>query len=715
MHRRRELLIGVLIGLSFMLLASLAAAIAPRSRMAYAQSNPWISISIGEDTLPQGGATYLVGGLNNMPQDPNDDGKFHPDLRYRFDLERNDEGTWNEANECEEPSFVGSDHYIGTWYRSPLDVGTGPVTGFTIPSNCPVGSYRILATAKYSPNTIIVTSTRELTVIHGPALEIEMSSDAFYRGATSDVTMEFSYLNNLQDGSNLSYRADVMKLVGESSFNFANDCEGTGLGNIDKSDETNNKNFNFENNPSGSIDDPDGDSSVEISGQIPATCPTGRYRLTVELWDSSKSELTSATQEFVVSTDPNATPSSKIELSPPSPVTPGTEIDAIITFYDLQNGANIRYRTDVTKRVNDADVVESSCHSSGIGLGQDTQSTVSRNPIIMSVTVSSSCPAGSYQLKSVISDTAKNEIVSASADFTIGNPDLTPSAPAVSNYTAQVGTPFSKQLPEGSGGDGSLSYSTSGRPAGLDFTASSRTIAGTPTASGTFTVRYTVTDSDGDSDYVDFTITVDPDLKPAAPSVSGFSAKVGTLFSEQLPVGSGGDGALSYSVTSLPAGLDFNDTSRTIFGVPTTAGTANVTYTVTDEDGDPASTGFTITVHPDLVPTAPTVPGYTARVGSPFSQQLPAGSGGDGTLTYSVTGLPAGLEFITTTRTISGTPTTAESPTAYYTVSDADGDQSFAQFTITVNPDLRPTLSSIADYGVTMDSPFNEGLMLRSS
>ena len=390
MQKRRELLIGVLIGLSFMLLASLAAAIAPRSRMAYAQSNPWISISTGEDTLPQGGSTYLVVQLYNMPQDPDDDGEFHPDLRYRVDLERNNEGTWTEANECEESTFFGSDNYIGTWYRSPLEVGSGSLDSFVIPSNCPIGSYRVLATAKYSPNTIIVTSTRELTVIHGPALEIEMSSDSFYRGTTSDVTMEFSYLNNLQDGSNLSYRADVMRIISENSMNFANDCEGTGLGNIVKNDETNDNNYNFNNNPSGTIDDQDGDGSVEISGQIPATCPTGRYQLTVELWDSSKNDLTSARTEFVVTTDPNATPSAKVELSPPSPVAEGTEIDATITYYDLQNGTNIIYRTDVTKRVDNADVVQTSCHGSEIGLGVEFQSTVSRNPIILRETVSSS-------------------------------------------------------------------------------------------------------------------------------------------------------------------------------------------------------------------------------------------------------------------------------------------------------------------------------------
>ena len=78
-----------------------------------------------------------------------------------------------------------------------------------------------------------------------------MSSEPYYRGNEIDVTMEFTYLNNLQDGSNLTYRADVMKIHSENSRNYANDCEGTALGNISKSGETNDNDFNPSDNPSG--------------------------------------------------------------------------------------------------------------------------------------------------------------------------------------------------------------------------------------------------------------------------------------------------------------------------------------------------------------------------------------------------------------------------------------------------------------------------------
>ena len=63
---------------------------------------------------------------------------------------------------------------------------------------------------------------------------------------------------------------------------------------------------------------------------------------------------------------------------------------------------------------------------------------------------------------------------------------------------------------------------------------------------------------------------------------------------------------------------------------------------------------------------------------------LPAASGGDGTLTYSLSPAVAGLSFNATTRVLSGTPTTVGSYGMAYTARDADGDIATLRFTITV-------------------------------
>ena len=63
-----------------------------------------------------------------------------------------------------------------------------------------------------------------------------------------------------------------------------------------------------------------------------------------------------------------------------------------------------------------------------------------------------------------------------------------------------------------------------------------------------------------------------------------------------LPEASGGNGALSYSLSPTVPGLTFNAGTRQLSGTPSTAGTYSMTYTVADEDGDTDSLSFSIDV-----------------------------------------------------------------------------------------------------------------------
>ena len=68
------------------------------------------------------------------------------------------------------------------------------------------------------------------------------------------------------------------------------------------------------------------------------------------------------------------------------------------------------------------------------------------------------------------------------------------------------------------------------------------------------------------------------------------------------------------------------------------------------------------------------------------SQVLPAATGGDGGLTYSVKeGLPDGLVFTAATRTLSGTPTAVQGATNYTLIAtDGDGDKAELRFSIEI-------------------------------
>ena len=683
MHRRKEFLIGSLIGLCIMLLALLAAVVAPRPRAALAQDTPSASISLGEFSVRQGDGTMLAATLKNLPNDPENSGSF-PAYTYRFDLERKVGEEWENADNCE-LSPVGQTKNIHPVYDA-WKVIVYSNNGLSIPASCPIGTYRVKFVLKDEHNAELVSDKREFTVLLGPSVTIEMPSGPHYRGSSIDAIIKF---HELIQGASYTYEAYVMN----DNPNYADNCEGTGL--------ARNEIFSL-----GSVDE-----NPEVrTGTITSSCPKENYYVTVRLFNAENRIKATNSKVFTITTNPAAIPSVSVAMSEASPVTPGTEFDVIFNFYDLQDDTAIRYLDTLTNTGTNQPVGGMDCGGSLVGWGQDVSATVIRNPIVNRVTITSDCPEGSYRLKSAIQDNSGNEIISGSIDFDIGDPDLTPTAPSVLNYPAKQNSHFSEQLPLGSGGDGTLSYGATGMPVGLNFNISTRTIAGTPTGHGTSTVTYTVTDSDGDSDSVDFTITVAPDLTPTAPSVSNLTATQNAPFSQQLPIGSGGDGTLSYAATPLPAGLSFDDLSRTIAGTPTGNGPTTVRYTVTDSDGDSAYVDFTITVAADLTPTLGAISGYTARVGSPFSEVLPAATGGDTPLGYTVDDLPVGLSFTEGTRTISGTPANVEAPTVTYTVRDHDGDEASQTFTISVVADLTPTLGAISGYTARVGSPFSEVL-----
>ena len=90
---------------------------------------------------------------------------------------------------------------------------------------------------------------------------------------------------------------------------------------------------------------------------------------------------------------------------------------------------------------------------------------------------------------------------------------------------------------------------------------------------------------------------------------------------------------------------------------------------------------------PDRIPSLDkTTNSQFMHQGESVSRQLPAATGGDGTLTYSVTpAMGNGLSFDPATRRISGTPAAA-APTALYTytATDADGDTTTLNLLVTV-------------------------------
>ena len=170
--------------------------------------------------------------------------------------------------------------------------------------------------------------------------------------------------------------------------------------------------------------------------------------------------------------------------------------------------------------------------------------------------------------------------------------------------------------------------------------------------------------------------------------------RTGKAVTLSLPVATGGNGGLSYSLAgTLPAGLNFDATTRLLSGTPSTSQAAQTyTYTVHDSDVDTSASDagtltFSIGVETNVTPRfSGTVQAQRykrgAAVGSPAMAyvELLAATGGNPPLTYSLQGpggndLPAGLTFEAATRRISGTPSLETAATVYtYAATDSDGD-----------------------------------------
>ena len=287
-----------------------------------------------------------------------------------------------------------------------------------------------------------------------------------------------------------------------------------------------------------------------------------------------------------------------------------------------------------------------------------------------------------------------------------------------------VGDTVDLTLPVATGGNAPLAYSilpdvTMAVP-GLTFTAATRVLSGMPTAeAGRVALTYRVTDADMN--------TADQTFSIAVNAVGNTVPTFGTQTQEDetytmgmritnltLPMatGAGGTvadadgGTVTYTIAPDLAATVPGLVFTTFSGVPLLSGTPSVaggphSLTLIAHDGDTnmdasdsATLVFSVTVEApvDLMPTF----GSTTQRDLSFPANtaigdvtLPAASGGDGTLVYSLTpavpGSVAGLAFNAGSRVLSGTPTAvAGAVTLTYTATDTDDDAASLTFSVTV-------------------------------
>lgn len=224
-------------------------------------------------------------------------------------------------------------------------------------------------------------------------------------------------------------------------------------------------------------------------------------------------------------------------------------------------------------------------------------------------------------------------------------------------------------------------------PAWMNYDAATRTFSGVVPADQTVPIMLRIVAEDGrglnadvDDEFIGaandpadgdirITFTTSSNHAPVAPTVQAQTGTLGTSLSRTLPVFTDADGdSLTYSISGLPSGLNFDAATRIISGTPTATGTWTVTYSASDGNGGAASVAFSFVIgtssgnHPPVLNRP--IEDQTVITGEQFSFTLPADTflDQDGeTLTYTATRTdgtwPAWLNFNGATRTFSGTPT----------------------------------------------------------
>ena len=329
-------------------------------------------------------------------------------------------------------------------------------------------------------------------------------------------------------------------------------------------------------------------------------------------------------------------------------------------------------------------------------------------------------------------------------------------AATVADVSAAVNTAISSlDLPRATAGTAPLAYRLTGvvvsgaalgsttlgsvahqHPAGLTFALSSSgateaaTLVGTPAAAGVYSMTWTATDANSIGTSAAFQIIVSGSTPLFVGTVADQSLSAQLAIAAQtLPAAAGGTGDLTYSLTgaiasgstgllasNLPAGLVFDADTRVLSGTPTSAGAYDMTYTATDTASATATQTFELTVAANEAPVfsdaakALVAANYNYLTGAAISAlALPEAEGGEGALSYSLTAtagtaanlsnnLPAGLSFNSGSRTLSGTPTAADSYSLIYAADDTDSntassDTATIAFTAVVAADTAPTLT----------------------
>ncbi len=270
---------------------------------------------------------------------------------------------------------------------------------------------------------------------------------------------------------------------------------------------------------------------------------------------------------------------------------------------------------------------------------------------------------------------------SASFSWTIANTVTVTAKAAQTSTTGTAISTVTNSATDSQSGQ-TFTWSATGLPTGLSISSSSGSITGTPTAPCSCSVTVKATDKTGASGTTVITWTVNNRVTVSSVSAqASTSGKAVTSVTARATDSQSGQ-TFTWSATGLPAGLTIGATTGTMSGTPTAACSCAVILTATDTSGAKGTTTFTWKVSNTVTVTSPG--SQSTALATSVSLQIKGTDSATGqTLTWTATGLPAGLAMASSTGLITGKPTAAGTASVTVKATDTSGASGSVTFTWT--------------------------------
>lgn len=304
--------------------------------------------------------------------------------------------------------------------------------------------------------------------------------------------------------------------------------------------------------------------------------------------------------------------------------------------------------------------------------------------------------ANTYTVNLTVTDSSGAQAVKSLTLRINANPAITNPA-NLRNWTINRDYPGTQIVV--SGGTSPFAWSANGLPPGLSMDALG-VITGTPTELDTFSpITFTVVDAAGVSATRNYSMTINSPPSITGPASLPTDRTAGLAYPNTTVTGTSGTTPYSWSMSPVPDGLTINANTGTISGTPTTAGTYNITVSLTDGAGAVAIRNYSVTIKPGPgIATAALPIGERNR---PYNFTLTPTNTGNPPYTWTSNPLPAGLTIGLNTGTISGTPTVSGTfPNVTVTITDADGASASKTYSLVIAPP--PTINAPSDLDWTV-------------